>query len=106
MDYSEALKFVPANLKYSGHEPELDSANSYIVPSNFAPGERNLHAFFSSVLYHYYSVLLIYVQFSYVQRFEYPYTELIVRRQNFHVTICQYVFAYFEPIANYSLDPS
>src|SRR5688572_9553483 len=106
MDYSEAPKFVPANLKYSGHEPELDSANSYIIPSNFAPGECNLHAFFSSVLYHYYSAPLIYVRFSYAQRFEYPYAELIVGRQNFHVTIRQYVLAYFEPIANYSLDPS
>ena len=93
-------KFVVANLKYSGREPELDSANSYIVPSNFAPGECNLHAFFSSVLYHYYSVLLIYVRFSYAQQFEYPYAELIVSRQNFHVTIRQYALAYFEPIAN------
>ena len=93
-------KFVVANLKYSGREPELDSANSYIVPFNFASGERNLHASFSSVLYHYYSVLLIYVQFSYAQQFEYPYAELIVSRQNFHVTICQYALAYFEPIAN------
>src|SRR3954447_14603912 len=100
MGYSEALKFVPANLKYSDHEPELDFANSYIVPSNFAPGECNLHAFFSSVLYHYYSVLLIYVQFFYAQQFEYSYAELIVSRQNFHVTICQYALAYFEPIAN------
>ena len=100
MGYSEAPKFVPANLKYSGHESELDSANSYIVPSNFAPGERNLYAFFSSVLYHYYSVLLIYVRFSYAQQFKYPYAELIVSRQNFHVTICQYALAYFEPIAN------
>src|SRR6266487_2137790 len=100
MDYSEVPKFVSANLKYSGHEPELDSANSYIVPSNFAPSECNLHAFFSSVLYHYYSVLLIYVRFSYTQRFEYPYAELIVGRQNFYVTICQYALAYFELIAN------
>src|SRR5436189_5720687 len=99
MDYSEALKFVPVNLKYSGCELKLDFANSYIVPSNFAPGERNLHAFFSSVLYHYYNILLIYVRFSYVQQFEYPYAELIVRRQNFHVTIHQYALAYFEPIA-------
>src|SRR3954470_21245193 len=101
MNYSEALKFVPANLKYSGHEPELDSANSYIVPSNFVPGERNLHAFFSSVLYHYYNVLLIYVQFSYAQQFEYPYAELIVSRQNFHVIIHQYAPFYLELIANF-----
>ena len=93
-------KFVVANLKYSGREPELDSANSYIVSSNFAPGERNLHASFSSILYHYYSVLLIYVRFSYAQQFEYPYAKLIVSRQNFHITIYQYTFAYFEPIAN------
>src|SRR5437764_6938527 len=93
-------KFVVANLKYSGCEPELDSANSYIVPSNFAPSECNLHAFFSSVLYYYYSVLLIYVRFFYAQQFEYPYAELIVSRQNFHVTICQCTLAYFEPIAN------
>src|SRR6266498_4363321 len=92
--------FVVANLKYSGREPELDSANSYIVPSNFTPGECNLHAFFSSVLYHYYSVLLIYMRFFYAQQFEYSYTELIIGRQNFHVTICQYTLAYFEPIAN------
>ena len=93
-------KFVPTNLKYSDHEPELDFANSYIVPSNFVPDKRNLYAFFSNVLYHYYSVLLIYVHFSYAQQFEYPYTELIVSRQNFHVTIRQYALAYFEPIAN------
>src|SRR6266498_2819746 len=93
-------KFVVANLKYSGREPELDSANPYIVPSNFVPGERNLYAFFSSVLYHYYSVLLIYVRFSYAQQSEYPYIELIVGRQNFHVTIHQYALAYFELIAN------
>ena len=77
MGYSEVPKFVPVNLKYSGREPKPDSVNSYIVPSNFTPDEHNLHAFFSSVLYHYYSVLLIYVQFSYAQQFEYPYTELI-----------------------------
>src|SRR3954452_684976 len=106
MSYSEAPKFVPANLKYSDHVPEFDFANSYIVPSIFAPGERNLHAFVSSVLYHYYSVLLTYVQFFYAQQFEYPYAELIVRRQNFYVTICQYVLAYFEPIANYFSGPS
>src|SRR4051794_21353150 len=99
MNYSEALKFVPANLKYSGCEPKLDSANSYIVPSNFVSGERNLHAFFSSILYHYYNVLLIYVWFSYAQQFEYPYAELIVSRQNFHVIIHQYALVYFEPIA-------
>src|SRR5215213_416382 len=101
MNYSEALKFVPANLKYSGREPELDSANSYIVPSNFAPSEHNLHAFFSSVLYHYYNVLLIYVRFSYAQQFEYPYAELIVGRQNFHVIIHQYAPFYLELIANF-----
>ena len=78
-------KFVVANLKYSGREPELNSVNSYIVLSNFTPSERNLHAFFFSVLYHYYNVLLIYVRFSYAQQFEYPYAELIVSRQNFHV---------------------
>src|SRR6266540_4035652 len=93
-------KFVVANLKYSGREPELDSANSYIIPSNFAPGKCNLHAFFSSVLYHYYSILLIYVRFFYAQQFEYSYAELIVSRQNFHITICQYALAYFELIAN------
>src|SRR6266540_2131859 len=93
-------KFVVANLKYSDREPKLDSTNSYIVPFNFAPGECNLHAFFSSVLYHYYSVQLIYMQFFYAQQFEYPYTKLIISRQNFHVTICQYALAYFEPIAN------
>ncbi len=93
-------KFVIANLKYSDREPELDSANSYIIPFNFVPGKCNLHAFFSSVLYHYYSVLLIYVQFFYAQQFEYSYAELIVGRQNFHVTICQYALTYFEPIAN------
>src|SRR6266480_1134296 len=101
MDYSEAPKFVSANLKYSGHGPELDSANSYIVPSNFAPGKRNPHAFFSSVLYHYYSVLLIYVRFSYAQQFEYPYAELIVGRQNFYVIIYQYAPFYLELIANF-----
>ena len=100
MGYSIILKFVVANLKYSGHEPELNSVNSYIIPSNFAPGKRNLHAFFSSILYHYYSVLLIYVRFSYAQQFEYPYAELIVSRQNFYITIHQYALAYFEPIAN------
>src|SRR2546423_14969063 len=100
MNYSEALKFVSANLKYSGHEPELNFANFYIVPSNFTPGKRNLHAFFFSVLYHYYNVLLIYVRFSYAQQFEYSYAELIVGRQNFHVTIHHYALAYFEPIAN------
>src|SRR4051812_10674776 len=99
MNYSEALKFVPANLKYSGHKPELNSANSYIVPSNFMPGGCNLHVFFSSVLYYYYNVLLIYVRFSYAQQFKYPYAELIVSRQNFHVIIHQYALAYFEPIA-------
>ncbi len=93
-------KFVVTNLKYSGHESELDSANSYIIPSNFVPGKRNLHAFFSSVLYHYYNVLLIYVQFSYAYQFEYPYAELIAGRQNFHVTIRQYALAYFELITN------
>ena len=101
MDYSEALKFVSANLKYSGCELKLDSANSYIVPSNFALGERNLHAFFSSVLYYYYSVLLIYVRFFYAQQFEYPYAELIVSRQNFHVIIHQYAPFYLELIANF-----
>src|ERR1044072_3565452 len=106
MDYSEAPKFVPANLKYSGREPVLDSANSYIVPSNFVPGEHNLHAFFSSVPYHYYSVLLIYVRFSYAQQFEYSYAELIAVRQNFHVTMRQYALVYFRPIANYFSDPS
>src|SRR5947199_2748275 len=95
------LKFVVANLKYSGYEPELNSANFYIVPSNFVPGEHNLHTFFSSILYHYYSVLLIYVRFSYAQQFEYPYAELIVRRQNFHVIIHQYAPFYFELIANF-----
>src|SRR6266498_3127748 len=100
MGYSVMPKFVVANLKYSGREPELDSANSYIIPSNFTSGKCNLHAFFSSVLYHYYSVLLIYMRFFYAQQFEYPYAKLIVSRQNFHVTICQYAFAYFEPIAN------
>src|SRR6266542_3373299 len=94
------LKFVVANLKYSGREPELDSANSYIVPFNFTPGKRNLYAFFSSVLYHYYSVLLIYVRVFYAQQFEYPYAELIVGRQNFHITIHQYALVYFKPIAN------
>src|SRR5436305_2164063 len=101
MNYSEALKFVLANLKYSGHKPELNFANSYIVPSNFAPGKRNLHAFFFSVLYHYYNVLLIYVRFSYAQQFEYPYAELIVSRQNFHVIIYQYAPFYLELIANF-----
>src|SRR4051794_723224 len=100
MSYSKAAKFVPANLKYSYHKPELDFANSYIVPFNFVPGEHNLHAFFSSILYHYYSIPLTYVQFSYAQQFEYPYAELIVGRQNFYVTIHQYALAYFEPIAN------
>src|SRR3954469_5639332 len=99
MNYSEALKFVPANLKYSGCEFKLDFVNFYIVPFNFTPSERNLHAFFFSVLYHYYNVLLIYVQFSYAQQFEYLYAELIVSRQNFYVIIHQYAFAYFEPIA-------
>ncbi len=93
-------KFVIANLKYSGHEPELDFTNSYIILSNFMPDERNLHAFFFSILYHYYSILLIYVRFSYAQQFEYSYVELIARRQNFHITICQYALAYFELIAN------
>src|ERR1044071_8836504 len=93
-------KFVSANLKYSDHEPEFDFANSYIIPFNFVPGGRNLYAFFSNVLYHYYSILLIYVHFSYAQQFKYPYAELIVGRQNFHVTIRQYALAYFEPIAN------
>src|SRR3954447_11181676 len=94
-------KFVVANLKYSGREPELDSANSYIIPSNFTSGKRNSHAFFSSVLYHYYSVLLIYVRFSYAQQFEYPYTKLIVSRQNFYVIIYQYAPFYLELIANF-----
>src|SRR4051812_26942321 len=101
MNYSEALKFVLAKLKYSGHELELNSANSYIVLFNFVLGERNLHAFFSSVLYYYYNVLLIYVQFSYAQQFEYPYAELIVSRQNFHVIIHQYAPFYLELIANF-----
>ena len=100
MGYFIMPKFVVANLKYSGREPELASANSYIIPSNFASDECNLHVFFSSILYHYYSVLLIYVRFSYAQQFEYSYAELIVSRQNFHVTIHQYALAYFEPIAN------
>ena len=78
MDYSEAPKFVPANLKYSDHEPELDSANSYIVPSNFAPGERNLHAFSSIFHHHYYSIQLFCEHFFYIQQFEYPYAELII----------------------------
>src|SRR3954451_17340766 len=92
-------KFVVANLKYSGREPELNSVNSYIVLSNFVFGEHNSHVFFSSVLYHYYSVLLIYVRFFYAQQFEYPYAKLIVSRQNFYVTIYQYALVYFEPIA-------
>src|SRR6266542_4077213 len=100
MSYSIMPKFVVANLKYSGCESELDSANSYIISSNFTLSECNLYAFFSSVLYHYYSVMLIYVRFSYAQQFEYPYAELIVGRQNFHITIHQYALAYFEPIAN------
>ena|SRR2546423_819865 len=94
-------KFVVANLKYSGRELKLDSANSYIIPSNFASGECNLHAFFSNILYYYYSVLLIYVQFSYAQQFEYPYAKLIVKRQNFYVIIYQYASFYLELIANF-----
>src|SRR3954452_17037999 len=94
-------KFVVANLKYSGCEPKLDSANFYIVPSNFVLGERNLHVFFFSILYYYYSVLLIYVRFSYAQQFEYPYAKLIVSRQNFHVIIYQYAPFYLELIANF-----
>src|SRR5256885_11563534 len=94
-------KFVVANLKYSGHEPELSSANSYIIPSNFALGECNSHAFFFSVLYYYYSILLIYVRFFYAQQFEYSYAELIVRRQNFHIIIHQYAPFYLELIANF-----
>src|SRR4051794_9077804 len=100
MGYSIMSKFVVANLKYSGRELELDSVNTYIVPFNFAPSEHNLHAFFSSVLYHHYSVLLIYVQFSYSQQFEYLYAKLIVDRQNFYVIIHQYALTYFELIAN------
>src|SRR2546423_10412671 len=101
MDYSKAPKFVVANLKYSGHEPKLNSANSYIIPSNFAPGEYNSHTFFFSILYYYYSVMLIYVRFFYAQQFEYPYVKLIVRRQNFHVIIHQYAPFYLELIANF-----
>ena len=94
-------KFVVANLKYSGCELKLDSVNFYIVPSNFMSGERNSHIFFFSVLYYYYSVLLIYVWLSYTQQFEYPYAELIVSRQNFHVIIHQYAPFYLELIANF-----
>src|SRR3954453_12299846 len=101
MNYSEALKFISANLKYSGRELELNSANSYIIPFNFAHSKRNLYAFFSSVLYYYYNVLLIYVRFSYAQQFEYPYAKLIVSRQNFHVIIYQYAPFYLELIANF-----